>query len=87
MGFIFLFCLPLIMDMCANNLKRKTTEEIGNKYVWIIAPPTMKKREVTTSKKTLEEEHEWRGRRWEIWLKELEGLDVKMMFHYAVRWN
>ena len=62
---------PLIVDMCASILKRKSTEEIGDEDVQIIAPLAPKKKGVATSKKPrkkivkeVEEDDEFGSKNW-----------------------
>jgi len=62
---------PLIVDMCASNLKRKGTEEIGDEDVQIITPVAPKKKGVATSKKPrkknvkdVEEDEELSSKNW-----------------------
>jgi hypothetical protein len=50
------------MDMCANNLKRKGTEKIGDEDEQIIAPLEPRKKGVATSKK-LGKKYEGHGRK------------------------
>jgi hypothetical protein len=62
---------PLIVDMCASNLKRKGTEEIGDEDVQIITLVAPKKKRVATSKKPqkknmkdVEEDKELSSKNW-----------------------